>query len=214
MPGNASTRFCLIRHGETDWNGEKRIQGQIDIDLNARGRAQAHAVATGLAGQGFDALYSSDLKRAWHTARIAATDLGTAVSPAPTLRERHFGVLQGVTPAEALEHLPDAHHHHKRRTPDYAFDTGESLIDFAARVMEGLELMARRHRGGSVLAFTHGGVLDVVHRAATGKPLEAPRDFDLPNAALNWVEHDGAGWRLIRWADRRHLERALDEVTG
>ena len=208
------TRFCLIRHGETDWNGEKRIQGQIDIDLNARGRAQAHAVAAGLAGQGFVAAYSSDLKRAWHTARIAAADLGVAVLPAPILRERHFGVLQGVTPAEALDRLPHAHHHHKRRTPDYAFDTGESLIDFAARVMDGLDAMARRHRGGCVLAFTHGGVLDVVHRAAAGRPLDAPRDFDLPNAALNWVERDDAGWRLLAWADRRHLERTLDEVPG
>jgi len=214
MLGTASTRFCLIRHGETDWNGEKRIQGQIDIDLNVRGEAQARAVADGLYGQSFAAIYSSDLLRAWHTARIAATGLGLAVSPAPTLRERHFGVMQGVTASEAREQLPHAHRHHQARTPDYDFDSGESLIVFAARVMSGLDALAERHPGQSVLAFTHGGVLDIVYRAATGRALDAPRDFTLPNAALNWLERAAAGWRLISWADCRHLDRALDEVTG
>jgi probable phosphoglycerate mutase len=210
----ATTRFCLVRHGETDWNGEKRIQGQIDIDLNVRGEAQARAVAEGLRGQSFAAIYSSDLLRAWHTARIAAAGLRLAVSPAPTLRERHFGVMQGVTASEAREQLPHAHRHHQARTPDYDFDSGESLIVFAARVMSGLDALAERHPGQSVLAFTHGGVLDIAYRAATGRALNVPRDFTLPNAALNWLERDDAGWRLISWADCRHLDRALDEVTG
>lgn len=214
MLGTASTRFCLIRHGETAWNGEKRIQGQIDIDLNPRGEAQARAVAEGLAGQSFAAVYSSDLRRAWHTARIAAAGLGLAVSPAPTLRERHFGVLQGVTASEAREQLPHAHRHHQARTPDYDFDSGESLIAFAARVMTGLDELAARHAGQNVLAFTHGGVLDIAYRAAMRRALDVPRDFTLPNAALNWLERDDAGWRLISWADCRHLDRALDEVTG
>jgi probable phosphoglycerate mutase len=81
-------------------------------------------------------------------------------------------------------------------------------------VMAGLEDMAARHVGQSVLGFTHGGVLDVVYRAATGRALDARRDFALPNAALNWLEHGDDGWRLISWADCRHLNRALDELTG
>ena len=214
MTATPATRFCLVRHGETDWNGEKRIQGQIDIDLNRAGRAQARAVAEGLRGQPFAAVYSSDLLRAWNTAQIAMAGRQITVSPAPTLRERHFGVLQGVTSLEASERHPDVHRHHQARTPDYDYETGESLIVFAARVMAGLEVLAARHAGHSVLAFTHGGVLDVVHRAATGRALDAPRDFALPNAALNWVERDNAGWRLISWADCGHLNRALDEVTG
>lgn len=214
MPNTPVTRFCLIRHGETDWNSEKRIQGQIDIDLNAGGRTQARAVAAGLVGRAFAAAYSSDLLRAWNTAQIAAGGLGLAVSPAPTLRERHFGVMQGVTAAEARRHLPEVHRHHQARTPDYDFDSGESLIDFAARVMRGLDDLAARHAGASVLAFTHGGVLDIVHRAATGRALDAVRDFTLPNAAFNWVARDEHGWRLISWADCRHLQRALDEAPG
>ena len=214
MTETRNTRFCLVRHGETDWNGERRIQGQIDIDLNSAGRAQARAVADGLRGHDFAAIYSSDLLRAWHTAQIAATGRQIAVSPAPTLRERHFGVLQGVTSLEASERHPEVHRHHQARTPDYDFETGESLIVFAARVLAGLEAMAGRHAGHSVLAFTHGGVLDIVYRAAAGRALQAPRDFPMPNAAFNWLEYDNEGWRLVSWADCRHLQRALDEVAG
>ena len=206
------TRFCLIRHGETDWNGEKRIQGHIDIDLNAAGEAQARGLRRGLSEHSFAAAYSSDLLRAWHTALIATADLAIAVSPAPTLRERHFGVLQGITSQEASVQRPDVFHHHRARTPDYDYESGESLIAFQGRVMAGLGALAERHPGQSVLAFTHGGVLDVVHRAATGRALDAPRDFTLPNAAFNWVEHGPDGWRLISWADCGHLNRALDEV--
>lgn len=212
MSTTRDTRFCLVRHGETDWNSEKRVQGQIDIDLNAIGEAQARAVTAGLAEHSFAAVYSSDLLRAWRTAQIATTGLGLAVSPAPTLRERHFGVLQGVTAQEASVQRPDALRHHQARTPDYDCETGESLLAFSARIMDTLGTLAARHAGQNVLAFTHGGVLDIVHRAATGRALDAPRDFVLPNAAFNWVEYGDAGWRLISWADCKHLDRALDEM--
>jgi probable phosphoglycerate mutase len=214
MTATRITRFCLVRHGETDWNGEKRIQGQIDIDLNAAGEGQARALRSALAGHSFDAIYSSDLLRALNTARIATAGLGVAVSPAPTLRERHFGVLQGTTPHEASRQYPEVHRHHQARTPDYDNLTGESLVTFAARVMAGLEAMATRHAGQHVLACTHGGVLDVAYRAATGRALHLPRDFGLPNAALNWLERDATGWRLVSWADCRHLAQSLDEVSG
>jgi probable phosphoglycerate mutase len=212
MTSTPPTRFCLIRHGETDWNSEKRVQGQIDIDLNAAGEAQARAAQSGLSGHSFAAVYSSDLLRAWHTAQIATAGMGLAVSPAPTLRERHFGVLQGTTSQEASVLRPDAHRHRLTRTPDYDYETGESLLIFAARAMAGLELMAERHAGCNVLVFTHGGVLDVAYRKATGRSLEAPRDFSLANAALNWLEYGGGAWRLISWGDCSHLHRALDEV--
>jgi probable phosphoglycerate mutase len=208
------TRFCLVRHGETAWNAEKRVQGQIDIDLNAVGEAQARALAGALREHRFAAVYSSDLVRAWRTARIAMAGLEIAVSPAPTLRERHFGVLQGLTAAEAGVVNPSAHRHHLARNPDYDYETGESLNRFADRVLEGLADLAARHPGGDILAFTHGGVLDVVYRAATGRMIDAPRDFLLANAALNWLEFDDEGWRLISWADRRHLQAALDELPG
>jgi probable phosphoglycerate mutase len=209
-----STRFCLVRHGETDWNAEKRVQGQIDIGLNATGEAQARALADALSEHDFAAVYSSDLARAWRTAGIAVQARKIAVSPAPTLRERHFGVLQGLTAAEAGMAKPAAYRLHRERNPDFDYETGESLNRFADRVLTGLATIAQRHAGESVLAFTHGGVLDVVYRAATGRAIDAPRDFTLGNAALNWLDYNGGRWQLIAWADSRHLRAALDELPG
>lgn len=202
-----TTRFCLVRHGETAWNAEKRIQGQIDIPLNATGESQARALRAGLRGHRFGVAYSSDLWRAWRTAELATAGLDIPVLPALVLRERHYGVFQGLTAAEAQAAHPEAHRHHLARTPDYDFDCGESLVAFAARVSAGLDGLARRHPGASVLVFTHGGVLDIVHRQALGRDLQAPRDFPIPNAALNWLTLREGAWAIDSWADRRHLER-------
>lgn len=210
MLGTPPTRFCLVRHGETDWNSERRIQGQIDVGLNAAGMTQARALGAGLARHSFAAAYSSNLLRAWDTARIATAELGLVVSPAPALRERHFGVLQGFTRDEALRHYPEVFREHQARSLHSNYRSGETLADFAGRVMAGLAEMALRHAGQTVLAFTHGGVLDIVYRVATGRALEKPRDFLLPNAAVNWLEHNDGQWRLISWGDCGHLQSALD----
>ena len=208
------TLFCLVRHGETDWNVERRIQGQLDIDLNAAGEAQALALRPGLSGQDFTAAYSSDLRRAWRTAELATAGLDLPpLQPLLALRERHFGVFQGLTSAEALARHPYVHHHHSGRSLEYDYETGETLRAFAARVQDGLGGLAVRHPGARLLVFTHGGGLDIVYRAATGRDLRGPRDFPVPNAALNWVEYQGSRWTLRAWAQRQHLERALDEVN-
>lgn len=206
-----TTRICFVRHGETDWNAERRIQGQIDIGLNVTGRAQAMAAAFGLAHHKFAAIYASDLLRAQQTAQAAATRLGLKVRLAPGLSERHYGLFQGLTAAEGEVKHPAAYAHYAARTPGYAFETGESLTGFAARVVAAVDDLAHRHAGQTLLAVTHGGVLDVIYRRATGRELSAPRDFTIPNAALNWFDIDAAGWRLVKWADRDHLERVLEQ---
>lgn len=206
-----STRICIVRHGETDWNVEKRVQGHIDIPLNATGIAQAEAAAAGLAGHPFSHIYSSDLDRAWQTAGAAAGRLGLAPQAEPGLRERHYGVFQGLTPTETVDRHPEAHTLYQSRDLHYDFEGGESLTDFSARVVAAVETLARRHVGETVLAVSHGGVLDVCYRQATGRDLRSPRDFPIPNAALNWFQVGPAGWRLLAWADRRHLEGSLDE---
>jgi probable phosphoglycerate mutase len=207
------TRLCVIRHGETDWNVERRIQGHLDIPLNAAGRAQAEAAGRGLRGRRFAAAYSSDLGRAWATAEAAVRGLDVSVRPEPGLRERHYGIFQGLTAAEGAVRHPAAHARYAARDPHYDFETGESLTAFAARVVAAVEALAARHRGESLLLVSHGGVLDILYRHATGRPLSAPRDFSVPNAALNWLEVGAAGWRVTAWADRRHLERALEEAV-
>lgn len=210
MPRTDPTRFCIVRHGETDWNSERRIQGQIDIDLNAAGETQARALGAGLSVHSFAAVYSSDLLRAWNTAQIATAGLGLVVSPAPTLRERHFGMLQGLTRDEARQRYPEIYLEHQTRSLHSDYRGGETLAGFARRVTDGLAEMALRHAGQTVLAFTHGGVLDIVYRVATARALEAPRNFLLPNAAVNWLEHNAGHWRLISWGDCGHLETSLD----
>ncbi len=206
-----TVRICFVRHGETDWNAEKRIQGQIDIGLNETGRAQAMAAACGLAHHKFSAIHASDLLRAQETAQSAAARLGLEVRFAAGLRERHYGIFQGLTAAEGAQKYPEAHARYARRDPDYAFETGESLAAFSARVIAAVDDLARHHAGQSVLAVTHGGVLDIIYRRATGRGLEAARDFTIPNAALNWFDIDAGGWRLVKWADRHHLERVLEQ---
>lgn len=201
----------MVRHGETDWNLEKRIQGHIDIPLNATGRAQAEAAARGLSAHDFAAAYSSDLGRAWQTAQAAAGRLGLELLREPGLRERNYGIFQGLTPAETARHHPAAHARYRVRDPHFDFETGESLTEFAGRVVAAVEGLAGRHPGRMVLLVAHGGVLDICYRQATGRDLVTPRDFAIPNAAFNWFEVGPAGWRLLSWAERGHLDQALEE---
>jgi probable phosphoglycerate mutase len=208
----STTRICIVRHGETDWNIEKRIQGFTDIPLNATGRAQALAMAYNAAHHHFAAIYSSDLARALDTARAIAEREGLEVRSLPQLRERNYGIFQGITAAEGASRYPAAYAHYMARDPHYDFETGENMLDFAARVVEGIDWMVRHHSGQTVCAVCHGGVLDIIYRKATGRPLETPRDFVIPNCALNWFHFDEHGWHLEKWADRHHLEHVLVEV--
>jgi probable phosphoglycerate mutase len=207
-----ATRICIIRHGETDWNVEKRIQGHTDIPLNATGRAQALAMAFNAAHQPFHAIYSSDLTRAMETAQVLAQREDRQVKPLPQLRERHFGLFQGITAEEGAARYPEAHAHYMARDLDYDFETGESLRRFAGRVADGIDWLVRHHLGQTIAAVSHSGVLDVVYRRATGRPLHTPRDFVIPNCALNWFHFDGQGWHLESWADRHHLHDVLTEA--
>lgn len=209
------TRLCLVRHGETAWNAERRLQGHTDIPLNETGLVQARATAESLVAERFEAAYSSDLTRARQTAAAIAERCGLELAFDAALRERHYGSFQALTYDEARARFPDDYHRFETRDPDFIFpEGGESLRQFAARIHTTLEGIARRHPDGTVLIVTHGGVLDVVHRLASGKPLTAPRDFTIPNAALNWIGWDGAAWTLIAWAQQQHLNQALDELPN
>jgi probable phosphoglycerate mutase len=211
VPVPVATRICIIRHGETDWNVDRRIQGHTDVPLNETGRAQALAMAFNAAHQRFHAIYSSDLARAQETARVLARREDQEVRLLPQLRERHFGIFQGLTADEGAALHPAAHAHYVARDPDYDFAGGESLRRFAARVSEAIAWLVRHHGGQTIAAVSHSGVLDVVYRRATGRPLSAPRDFAIPNCALNWFRFDAQGWHLEAWGDRHHLQQVLSE---
>jgi len=210
------TRLCLVRHGETSWNRERRLQGQLDTPLNDIGRQQALLVAgrlERLASEApFSALYSSDLERTHDTASPIAERLALPIQLTPSLRERHFGQLQGLTPEQASGEYPTLHLAMQQRVIDNDLGGGETLLTLAERLRHFLGHMLERHSGGRVIVVTHGGVLDVLRRLATGTPLAGARDFAIPNAALNWISHDGQQWQLDDWADDRHLPQALDEL--
>ena len=206
-----TTRICIIRHGETDWNVERRIQGHTDIPLNKTGRAQALAMAFNAAHHHFHAIYSSDLLRATETAQVLAQREDQAVKLYPQLRERHYGVFQGITAAEGAELYPQAYAHYVARDLDFNFETGESLRGLADRVGEGVDWLLQHHSGQTLAVVSHSGVLDVIYRRATGRPLHTPRDFVIPNCALNWFHFDGRGWHLDAWADRHYLHDVLTE---
>ena len=206
------TKLCLVRHGETAWNAEGRVQGQLDIPLSEVGLGQALAVAAVLGDECFSALYSSDLIRVRQTAQPTADRLGLDLSLDPNLRERHYGVFQNMTYAEAKERLPEDYARFRAKDSDFAFTNGESLTRFNDRALACVDRLVEKHAGENVLVFTHGGVLEMVYRHATGRGLTSPRDFEIPNAAINRIEVGAQGWRILAWAEIAHLSEALDDL--
>ncbi|MDD2721439.1 MAG: histidine phosphatase family protein [Gallionella sp.] len=205
------TRICFIRHGETDWNVVKRIQGQTDIPLNDTGRKQALAMAFNAGHHDFNAIYCSDLMRTVETANALAERRDLKVKTLPLLRERHYGIFQGITAVEGLQRHPEAHACYMARDLNYDFEIGESMLSFETRVKAAVEHLCRHHTGETIVAVTHAGVLDILYRHATGRPLHTPRDFVIPNCALNWFHFDGQGWHLEAWDDHHHLAKVMLE---
>lgn len=205
------TQLILIRHGETLWNTERRMQGHLDSPLTTRGLWQAEQLGVRLKALPFTTLYSSDLPRAHWTAQRIAAVTGHAVVTDARLRERHFGVFEGLTRAEMETRAPDVYAQFMSRDPQYAVPGGESPADFYARCRAALEKLAARHAGASIAVVTHGLVLDCAYRAASGLALDAPRPVPLVNASLNWFDCDDGLWRAGRWGDADHLGR--DGVT-
>jgi probable phosphoglycerate mutase len=201
-------RLTLIRHAETVWNRERRMQGQTDTTLSDIGRAQAASLAERLSTLDFDALYSSDLSRAWDTAQAIARRTGHDVIAAPRLRERRFGLFEGLTHAEIAERHPEELARFQSRDPDYIVPGGESAREFHARCLGSLVEIAERHEGRDVAVVTHGLVLDALYRAAHGLSFEVPRPVPLLNASLNGFGYAERAWRMSFWGDVAHLETA------
>ncbi len=215
IPTSEATRICLVRHGETEWNAGRRIQGQIDISLNDTGRRQAVAAGRWLRAAGIAALYSSDLKRAWTTAQAIGTELGLLPTAVPEMRERRYGIFEGLTYDEARAKHPAGYAAFEGRNADYAFENGESLQAMYQRVTGKLTSLAAMHPGESIVVVLHGGVLDIVNRFVRGNALEKPRDFLIPNAGINWISVLDGQWRLESWGETDHLEPgALDELPA
>jgi len=201
-----TTELILIRHSETVWNGEGRIQGQRDSPLSERGRSQAQRLAERLRGEPPQIVVSSDLGRALHTAAPVASAVGLSIVIDGQWRERSFGVLEGMTWSEIERDRPADHARLAARDAHFRPEGGESVMDFRDRVMEAFGHAVERARGGRIAVITHGGALGVLYREAKRLPFEAPRDYPLHNASINRFVLDGAGLRLEQWGDIAHLE--------
>ena len=204
-----ATRIIAIRHGETAWNVDTRIQGHLDIPLNDTGLWQAQQVARGLRGEPVAAVYTSDLLRAQATAQAVAEATGAPLHSDARLRERHFGHFQGRTFAEIEAELPEDTLRWRTRDPLYApGGGGESLVALRQRIEDTVAVLAQRHIGEQVVMVAHGGVLDVLYRLATRQDLQAPRTWQLANAAINRLLWTTDGLALVGWADTQHLDHS------
>lgn len=210
------TEILLIRHGETEWNVGKRLQGHTDVALNDEGRRQAAALGRFLLDEPLDAIYSSDLLRAYDTAQAVAIPRGMQVQSEQGLRERCFGAFEGLNHPEIKEKFPEDYAAWQRRDIDARYPDGErraeTLREFAARAVDCISRLASMPGNRKIAVFTHGGVLDSVYRRVKSMGYEHPRDFDVLNASINRVSFDGQRFDILKWADVSHLAHAsLDE---
>ena len=217
-----TTEIILIRHGETAWNAERRLQGHIDISLNAEGEHQARALGASLQYSPLAAIISSDLQRAkqtaqavaaWHKRRIHAVQIDQ------DLRERCFGAFEGLHYDEIARRYPQAFALWQARDADALMPAGEregeSFRQFYTRCIAALGHWAARYQGQSIAVVAHGGVLECAYRAACDIPLSTPRTFAVLNASVNRLIWQNGKIGLLSWGDCAHLDalpRSLDEV--
>ena len=200
------TQIIIVRHGQTQWNTRKIRQGHLDSELTDKGVAQARALAQRLARESFTALYSSDLGRALHTARMIAAMTGHEIVTDERLRERHLGVFQGLSGDEIKDKHPEEYRLHRTLGPEYVIPGGESVRQQVARNVDCLDEIALKHPGEKVVVVTHGGVVSGLFRHALDIPLDAPRRFEFVNAGLNVFAYEDGHWILRTWGDVSHLD--------
>jgi probable phosphoglycerate mutase len=214
--GVAESRLILVRHGETEWNREGRIQGyRADSPLTANGQAQARRLAERLAGEGLLALYCSDAGRARQTAAPIAAALGVRIVYDAALRERSYGEFEGWTYADLEREQPEAYRKFRSRDPGYAPPGGESGSQFRDRIVATLERIAGTAGAERAAVITHGGVLGVAYRHIVGQSPESGREYTLHNASINRIAYSGGRWFIEAWGDVAHLSAGSgDTIQG
>ncbi|NHZ87954.1 histidine phosphatase family protein [Massilia sp. CCM 8733] len=212
------TTIILIRHGETAWNAERRLQGHIDIALNDEGLRQAAATAGALASERIDVIVSSDLQRAAATADAVARTRAMPVQRDPLLRERCFGGFEGLLYSEIEQRFPVEFAAWQAREIDAPMPSGarvaETFRQFYQRAVAAIVHWGDAHPGQTLALVAHGGVLECAYRAALGLSLETPRDFPVLNASINRFRVDGGKLSLVGWGEVGHLQaKVLDELS-
>lgn len=198
------TRLIVVPHCVTEFNEQKRLQGQLDIPLNQRGLIQASDVSKMLANFDITAIYSSDLSRCVESAKPLAASHQLEVILHTGLRGRHYGVIQGMRYADIQDHFPNFYQSLKQRDPHIRFcpsgEEGESLAEFEGRSMQAVvDCLTRHEATGSQVAIvvivTHGGVVDCIYRRARRLPIDLVLVSKLYDPVLNYFLFDqGEFW--------------------
>jgi probable phosphoglycerate mutase len=209
-----TTRFIVVRHGETEWNVAARVQGQLDSDLTINGRAQADAIAARMAGESFDTIISSDLGRAMETARRIAFIRRIPVVPDARLRERHFGVGQGHTYDELDRKWPNVFTRTGPADPDVTIPEGETRREFHERVRSAFHALGAEHEGKRIAVVCHGGVLAALYRIVRDIPVAEAFRIPIANASYNAVSLANNHWTIEAWDDTAHLPEAVPFVES
>ena len=198
-------QIFIVRHGETVWNREGRIQGHTDVALSPRGIEQATQLAERLKSVSFDSAYASDLCRASETAAVILQGRGVPLSPTARLREYHKGAFEGMTDSELRARFPSEYPSYVAKDLDYSPAGGESTRDVSARMSGVINEIKERHLSDTVLVVGHGGSLRAAMMALLGMPLDANWRFVFGNCTLTVVDtyHDNAVLRLFN--DGSHL---------
>jgi len=210
MPAPPMLTLLAIRHGETVSNAARRYQGHSDSPLTETGRKQVSSLGSRMGKIEFDALISSDLGRAQETASIIAGHTGHSVQTDSRLRERNYGILEGLTVPEINAENPEVLARLDANDPDYIIPEGESHRQHYQRNIAAIEELVSRKSGGRIAMVVHGGVLDSLFRYVALLPLSQPRCFITTNASLTIISHgvfyDTMRWVIETWCDTAHLE--------
>lgn len=202
-----TTEFLLIRHGETIWNAEARLQGQQDSPLTQRGKAQAQAVADRLHQEHFDRIYASDAKRVVDTAQPLAAHTEQEILLEPRLRERRYGIFEGLTYGEIAQKHPELYESYRtqRYAADFVIPEAETIRHLVERGVAIFQVLADRHPGERLVIFSHGGTLAAVLRAMLGVPLAGKHAFRLANGSISTLVWEAAEWRVMTLGEVSHL---------
>jgi broad specificity phosphatase PhoE len=200
-----SSRFILVRHGETEWNREDRMRGWLDVPLNERGRLQAAAVGKALQGEPIVAVYSSPLSRALDTARAFASPRGIEPVPFEPIKDFNFGEWQGHTRSEVKERWADLYRVYETDPAAFRAPGGESLEGLHGRVLSGLEDLADRHRGDTVGLASHAVTCQIALLAIQGLGPDRYWNVRQGNCAINVFYRGERGWVIEKINDTCHL---------
>lgn len=199
-------RVYIVRHGETEWNAQGRIQGHTDIGLSEKGREQARAVARRLTEVPFDVAYSSDLSRTRETAQIVLGERSIPLHSTPQLREYNKGVFEGLTAQEYSLRYPELYQASLVNDPDFAPPGGETIRQTTARMAQLVAQLRERHLDETVLIVGHGGSLRSLIVSLLAFPLEANWKFVMRNCALSIIYTYPDNAVLHLYNDTSHLD--------